>query len=192
MQKPSGKWCEARPARGGMRARRQALRERERACVRERGGTEAAARLCAAEVHGCARRRSVHGWHALESCGLLSLVRLVSRRRKRTPVDFAPGVTAFELTLPRRGGSQLTVTFVLSIHEDRPPSRFELGFRASSHVHATARHSPLYTRSRTPRTTARRPHATARQVPLPPSSLRFQMVPLRNPRVPEEVISFTP
>jgi hypothetical protein len=161
-----------------MRARRQALRERERACVRERGGTEAAARLCAAEVHGCARRRSVHGWHALESCGLLSLVRLVSRRRKRTPVDFAPGVTAFELTLPRRGGSQLTVTFVLSIHEDRPPSRFELGFRASSHVHATARHSPLYTRSR------HAPHnrqATARhRTPSSlASSLRFQMVSLQ-------------
>ena len=29
----------------------------------------------------------------------------------------------FELTLPRRGGSQLTVTFVLSIHEDRPPGK---------------------------------------------------------------------
>ena len=33
----------------------------------------AAARLCAAEVHGW------HGWRALESCGLLSLVELESR-----------------------------------------------------------------------------------------------------------------
>jgi hypothetical protein len=67
-----------------MRARRQALRERERACVRERGGRGGGgtavrgggAWLCAAEVHG---------WHALESCGLLSLVRLVSRRVIRLP-----------------------------------------------------------------------------------------------------------
>jgi len=34
------------------------------------------------EVHGW------HGWHALESCGLLWVVQLVSRPRKRTPVDF--------------------------------------------------------------------------------------------------------
>ena len=38
----------------------------------------AAARLCAAEVHGW------HGWHALESCGLLSLVELESCERQLT------------------------------------------------------------------------------------------------------------
>ena len=130
-----------------MRARRQALRERERACVRERGGTEAAARLCAAEVHGCARRRSVHGWHALESCGLLSLVRLESRRRKRTPVDFAPGVTAFELTLPRRGGSQLTVTSSSPTTKTDPRAGLSLDFGRRHARTGTARHSPLHTRS---------------------------------------------
>ena len=67
-----------------MRARRQALRERERACVRERGGRGGGgtavrgggAWLCAAEVHG---------WHALESCGWLSVVGLERRRVIRLP-----------------------------------------------------------------------------------------------------------
>ena len=79
----AGKWCEARPACGGMRARRQVLRERERACVRERGGTEAAARLGAAEVHGCARRRCMAGmpWRAVGCSGWLSI---------RAAVEFRP------------------------------------------------------------------------------------------------------
>ena len=75
--------------RGGMLARRQALRERERACVRERGGRGGGgmavrgggAWLCAAEVHG---------WHALESCGSLSW----KSRRSQARVDFGPRVTA--------------------------------------------------------------------------------------------------
>ena len=51
-RKPSGKWCEAMPARDGMRLR-------EGACVGERGGGG-----------GAAGAAEVHGWLALESCGL--------------------------------------------------------------------------------------------------------------------------
>ena len=67
-----------------MRARRLALRERERACVRERGGRGGGgttvrgggAWLCAVEVHG---------WHALESCGCGSRWWLERRRVIRLP-----------------------------------------------------------------------------------------------------------
>ena len=53
-RKPSGKWCEAMPARDGMRLR-------EGACVGERGGSSGG---------GTAGMAEVHGWLALESCGL--------------------------------------------------------------------------------------------------------------------------
>ena len=44
----------------------------------------AAARLCAAEVHGW------HGWHALQRCGLLSLVELRAAEESERQLTLAP------------------------------------------------------------------------------------------------------
>ena len=82
MQKPLGKWCEGTPQherREACETARSAVREG--ACTGVRGGSGGGACGCAAEAHGCGAE--VHGWHALESCGLIWVVQLVSRRRKR-------------------------------------------------------------------------------------------------------------
>jgi hypothetical protein len=87
MQKPSGKWCEGTPQherREACETARSAVREG--ACTGGRGGSGGGAWLRG----GGAWLRGggawlVHGWHALESCGLLSMVALERRRGKQTP-----------------------------------------------------------------------------------------------------------